>query len=124
MDREDEPRSLGEREEGEGDVATPTPRRTTFVRPGSSRLSDVGISNGAIPVAAAAKRLSFSRLPAPTTSSARMSLGGVTGTSSSARGGGGRDMGNEDMRPSSSKSNKSFTLAGVGEDDVDVDETF
>jgi hypothetical protein len=96
MDEEDE---LGA-QQGGGDFATPTPRRTT-----SGRVSDVGTG----------KRLSVSRLPAP--SGGRLSLGL-------------RDRSNEDgslVRPSSSRSNKS-ALVGVGEqaddDDDDDDETF
>ncbi len=99
MDDDDEVTSAIGDGAGDGeDFATPTPRRTTFMRTrNSGRASDVGSAAGG-------KRLSVSRLPAPT--SGRMSFGGVP-----------------DGRPSSSKSNQSFAgLMGVGEDGDD--ETF
>ena len=100
VDEEDEPGTMeggGGGGGGEGDFVTPTPRRTT-----SGQVSDVGTG----------KRLSVSRLPAP--SGGRLSFGL-------------RDRGNEDgafARPGSSRSNQS-ALLGVGElADDDDDETF
>lgn len=109
MDDEDEPAVWGDGQDGP-DVATPTPRRTTF-----GRVSDVGVSGIPTPGngTATAKRLSVSRLPAGS-SSGRMSFGAL------AAGGAGA----EHARPSSSRSNKS-ALGGVGEHrDDDDDETF
>jgi NUDE protein, C-terminal conserved region len=100
MDDDDVPDMEG------GDIATPTPRRTTM------RISDVGLSGIPTPgtatgmgtVKGTSKRTSISRLPAP-----RASLGGLS-----------RD--GELSRPSSSHSVGSTKLSGVGEDFDD--ETF
>ena len=117
MDEEDEP-SVQE----EGGLATPTPRRTTFGRSTGtgSRLSDV---SSAIPVAG--KRSSISRLPAPMTATpGRMSLGGMMDGAAAARGRRDRDPDDHnDTRPSSSRSNQSFKLGGLAQEQLG-DETF
>ena len=118
MDEEDDDSALQE-----GESATPTPRRISINFGRSGRLSDIGIGGGG--TSAGGKRLSISRLPAPSSSAAgsgRVSFGG--GGGGGVRGRNARDTGFEDARPSSSKSNSSFTLAGVGEHDADLDETF
>lgn len=115
MDEEDDDSALQEAES-----ATPTPRRISIHFGRSGRLSDIGIGGGG--TSAGGKRLSISRLPAPTSAAAgsgRVSLGG-----GGMKGRNARDTGIEDARPSSSKNNSTSALAGVGEDDADLDETF
>lgn len=132
MDEEDEPPGNGygyadgyrdKDEEEDANLATPTPRRTTFAR--DPHL--VNGTKGTIPATKGkrgsdvSKRNSVSRLPAPSssvlsTSSARMSLGVVRADAAEEV---------ENMRPCSSKSNQSFSARqALGNQDEDVDETF
>lgn len=104
-------------------TATPTPRRISMNFGRASRLSDIGVGIGEGGTSATGKRVSVSRLPAPTSAAGsgggRMSFGGGV-----VRGLNVRDAASEHPRPSSSKSNSSFVLAGVGKHDADLDETF
>ncbi len=102
MDEDDEPATAATWAAGE-DSATPTPRRTAY-----GRVSDVGIGIAGLG-AGTGKRLSVSRLPAPSGGGGRLSFGV-------------RDRGSGEERPGSSRSNTSG-LDGVGEL-ADDDETF